>query len=159
MRSNEKKLELSKIFKWGPNASGDDAEHSCVLTIIEAKGCEFEDVLMYDCLTYQSNPCWQIVFKYLHDCASKRGSGSTREAQKHIEKLIEKDAEWLDEQLKRIRKECGAFTKGAVTEEDPDQLLFLQEYALHALQIHAAMEILCRIKMLYVGITRVRRNL
>ena len=51
-------------------------------------------------------------------------------------------ATWLDAQLRRIRGEYGALTRGEVADEDPDQLVFLQE-----------------IKTLYVAITRCKRNL
>ena len=122
VRSEHHKAELAKQFKWKQPAGGDMP--GCVLTIKEAKGGEFEDVLMYDCLTGSTNPCWQIVFAYLRHCAEKkRLSDSSRE----MEKQVESHCIWLDDQLKLIRKECSAFTRGAVKDEDPDQLVFLQE--------------------------------
>ena len=56
VRTAEKKAELSKVFKW-PEDYG-NGSGSCVMTILEAKGREFTDILMYDCLTCT---VWQLV--------------------------------------------------------------------------------------------------
>jgi hypothetical protein len=58
VRTLEQKAELSKIFT---RSKTDEAPIDSVLTIAEAKGMEFEDILMWDCLKHTGNPCWQTV--------------------------------------------------------------------------------------------------
>ena len=54
VRTEEKKRQLSKTFRRPEEHRSLDS----VMTIAEAKGREFEDLLMYDCLSWTSNPCW-----------------------------------------------------------------------------------------------------
>lgn len=57
VRTPQQKALLSKIF----TRSTDELPMDSVLTIAEAKGTEFEDILMWDCLKHTNNPCWQTV--------------------------------------------------------------------------------------------------
>jgi hypothetical protein len=58
VRTMEQKAQLSKVFT---RSKTDELPMDSVLTIAEAKGMEFEDILLWDCLKNTGNPCWQTV--------------------------------------------------------------------------------------------------
>ena len=65
VRKAAQKAEVQRFFTREVKGATGEMQDVPALTTREAKGLEFQDVILWKCIGSIENPCWQFVYDYL----------------------------------------------------------------------------------------------